>query len=95
MRTIKHPKNKENFEFYIKGLTTGNFTLRQVASITGYSTRQLTNIKKRYSKQGAKAFENKHKGMKPKKRNDLSIIAVQKRRHIQFSVLAQYLRYIR
>ena len=74
MRTIKHPKNKENFEFYIKGLTTGDFTLKQVASITGYSTRQLTNIKKRYSKQGAKAFENKHKGMKPKKRNDLSII---------------------
>lgn len=68
MRPIKHPKNKENFEFYIKGLLTGDFTLKQVASITGYSTRQLTNIKKRYSKQGVKAFENRHKGMKPKNR---------------------------
>ena len=68
MRPIKHPKNKENFEFYIKGLTTGDFTLKQVASITGYSTRQLTNLKKKYTKQGTKAFENRHKGMKPKNR---------------------------
>ena len=68
MRTIKHPKNKKDFEFYIKGLTTGDFTLKQVASITGYSTRQLTNLKKKYTKQGTKAFENGHKGMKPKNR---------------------------
>ena len=68
MRTIKHPKNKENFEFYIRGLLTGDFTLKQVSFITGYSTRQLTNIKKKYAKQGAKAFENRHKGMKPKNR---------------------------
>ena len=47
MRTIKHPKNKENFEFYIKGLQDGNFTLKQVAFITGYSTTQHTNIKKK------------------------------------------------
>ena len=68
MRTIKHPKNKDNFEFYIKGLQDGNFTLKQVSFITGYSTRQLTNIKKKYAKEGVNAFENGHKGMKPKNR---------------------------
>lgn len=68
MRPIKHPKNKDNFEFYIKGLQGGDFTLKQVSFITGYSTRQLTNIKKQYTKEGVKAFENGHKGMKPKNR---------------------------
>ncbi|WP_433071981.1 ISNCY family transposase [Treponema vincentii] len=46
----------------------GDFTLKQVSFITGYSTRQLTNIKKQYAKEGVKAFENGHKGMKPKNR---------------------------
>lgn len=66
MRTVKHPKNKENLEFYINGLLKNDFTLKQVSYITGYSTRQLTRLKGKYSKAGTAAFINGHKGMKPK-----------------------------
>lgn len=66
MKKIKYPKNKDNLEFFIKGLLKNELTLRHVSYVTGYSTRQLTRLKNKYLKIGPKAFINGHKGMKPK-----------------------------
>ena len=57
MREIKHPKNKENFEYYIQGLISKKYKLRQIAQITGYTIQQLSRIKIAYQKQGAAIFQ--------------------------------------
>ena len=66
MRTIKHPKNKDGLEYLLQELIEGNYTLNQVASITGYTPQHLSALKKKYKKFGPKAFVNGHKGMKAK-----------------------------
>jgi len=68
MREIKHPKNKENFEYYIQGLISKKYKLRQIAQITGYTIQQLSRIKIAYQEQGAAIFINGHKGKTSKRK---------------------------
>lgn len=48
--------------FYVKGLSTGKFTLTQAAASTGYSSRYLWELKRKYLVQGMAIFDKKYKG---------------------------------
>jgi hypothetical protein len=66
MRTVKHPKNKENLEFCLQNLLCGKLTLKQAAKISGYNPSYLSVKKKEYKQKGSKALVNGHTGMKSK-----------------------------
>ena len=68
MRTVKHPHQRDNLAYFLQGLIDGNYTLSQVAHITGYTKQHLCVLKKNYQKKGDKALVNGHKGLRSKLR---------------------------
>lgn len=55
-------KNKQLLPFYLKGLVSGKFTLKQAAESTGYSVRWLSYLKGQYALHGDLALVSKAKG---------------------------------
>lgn len=53
---MKKFHNKKILPYYIKGLVSGKFTLKQAADSTGYNWQYLSRLKKRYLKEGDQAF---------------------------------------
>ena len=68
MRTVKHPHQRDNLAYFLQGLIDGNYTLSQVAHITGYTKQHLCVLKKNYQKKGEKALVNGHKGLRSRLR---------------------------
>lgn len=53
---MKKFHNKKILPFYIKGLVSGKFTLKQAADSTGYNWQYLSRLKKKYLQFGNEAF---------------------------------------